>query len=845
MRTCRPHGRCLQCWGLALGLAWLLSVPRLSADDAPAAAPPADAAPTDAPPPAPKLVFPPLADMQVPAAEVFLQEDLTLPRDWIVLRDGTVVSCIPLTPRPNSVGLRQRQIDDKIAARKSIPPDQVEQWTREFEALQVFDITIPEQEPEAEFQIRLDRIDRIIHYEDQWLQRVDALVQQQNVAGALELLGRLEQKRADWPGITQRVDDIIFADANLQLAAGLPELALMLYEELARRRPSYPNLGERAAAAIDLQLAEAVKTGDFRQARYFLSRLQQLAPGTPVYSQYTANLASRASEVLQQAKAAQAEGKLPEAFTLAEQAGRIWPETPGLASVLKSINDRYQRVRVAVLRLPAAPTSYPFETDADERRRQLTEIPLFEVASIDGGAARYRTRFFDEWMPYKLGREMKFTLRQTRQPWESQPVLLGWPITDRLTERLDPQHPRFDERFAGYVESMTVESPFEFTVSFRRVPPRLEALLTEPIVAAPPSAGAPQPTGDTAGFTPLPAGAFQPTAAAAPTEAVYRRFFPEPDKQRTYHVAEVVESQYRNPEAALRAFELGEVDVLPNPPAWIVRRLTEGESQYFVQQHAIPETHVIQFNPANAVLKSREVRRALQYAINRQQILDEVLLRQPEGTQGRLIAGPFPSNSRANPVGVEPRPFDPYAGLALVLAARNSLVATKVIEAELPTLRLLAPPDPVIREAVQRLIRSWGRIGVGVELVPDDDLQAYSEGRWDLVYRRVQMTEPAVQLWPFLTLQSTARIDDLAWLPDWLKQEVIALDRASDYSRAEDRVQLLYRHLALEAALLPLWEVDQFTVYRKNLRGFAVRPIHCYDNIDEWVREAPALPTGV
>jgi hypothetical protein len=209
------------------------------------------------------------------------------------------------------------------------------------------------------------------------------------------------------------------------------------------------------------------------------------------------------------------------------------------------------------------------------------------------------------------------------------------------------------------------------------------------------------------------------------------------------------------------------------------------------------------------------------------------------------VAGPFPSNSRANAVGVEPRAYDPYAGLALILAARNSLKSAKVIEADLPQLRMLVPPDTVIRAAADKIVDGWGRIGVDVQIIPDDDLTAYAEGRWDLIYRRVQMTEPAVQLWPFLTLQGTARIDDLAPFPDWLKQEIVALDRASDYSRAEDRVQALHRHLSLEAALIPLWEVNQYTLYRKNLRGFPVQPIHCYDNLDEWVRESATPAAGI
>jgi tetratricopeptide (TPR) repeat protein len=837
----------------AFAALWAASGAATRADDpAPAQAAPAGEAPapagetppaTEEPAAPPRPTFPLLEEMPLPEPDHFLKGEVSTQRDWIVLSDNKVISCLPLVPRPNTLAQRRAAYEAKRDEISKLPPDKREKLQKEAAALLGLDITIPELEPEPEYRLLAERIARIIHHEDQWLMRIDRVIADKNVDLALELLGRLEQVRPDWPGIAQRTDDLIFADANLRLAAGDREGALMLYEEVNRRRPGYPGLAEKAIAAVDSQLSAALAAGDYRQARIFLARLQQLAPGTPVFSKYTATMAERASAFLQQAKTAQTDGKLPEAVSLTEQALRTWPETPGLPAAMKAINDRYQRVRVAVTRLPGNPTAYPFDTAEAERHRRLTEIPLFEVSAFDGGAARYRTRFFDEWMPFNLGRTMKFTLRQTRQPWETQPVLLGWPITDRLTERLTPGHPRFDERFAGYVDSMTVDSPFEFTISFRRVPPRLEALLTETIVAAPPTGETPEAR---PGVTPLPPGAFQ-EAEHTDREAAYRRYYPEPEKQRVYHVAEVVETLYPHSEAALAAFLSGEADVYPNPPAWITRRLLndpELSQQFFIQKHAVPNTHVIQFNPATPVLKSRELRRALQYSVNRQQLLDDVMLREPQGKQGRVVPGPFPSNSRANIGGLEARPYDPYAGLALALAARNALTTAKTIETDLPTLRMLVPPDPVIQAAAQKIVDGWNRIGIAVEIIPDDDLTAWSEGRWDLIYRSVQMTEPIVQLWPFLTLQPTARIDDLSSLPDWLKQEVIALDRAADYSRAEDRVRVLSRHLSLEAALIPLWELDQYTLYRKNLRGFAVQPIHCYDNIDEWVREAVTPSAG-
>lgn len=832
--------------GLAgLSLLLLLLGGTLAADDAPQT-PPDDA------PPKPTLQVRKLEEMEVPPAEHFLDPDPNSARDWVVLKNGTVIVTLPLSPRPNTLALREQQIQEHQAARRGLSGEKLETWRRELEKLRFLDVSIPELEPEPEYRLPLDQIDRIIHHEDQWLMRIDRLIAERNIEASLELLGVLQQRRPDWPGIQARTEDLIFADADVRLAAGKTEEALMLFEEVARRRPNYPGLAEKAGAAVDRQIAAAMAAGDYRQARVFLSRLNQIVPGTPVFQKYTAELAQRAANAAARAKELFSAGQLAEAVSAVEEAVRIWPDTPGLPSTYKSIGDRYQRVRVGVTRLAEQPTAYPFETEADERHRRLTQIPLFEIASFSGGSARYRTRFFDEWMPSNLGRTMRFTLRQTRQPWEMQPTLLGWPITEQLARRLDPSSPRFDERFSGYVQSMTVESPFEFVISFRRVPPRLEALLTEPIVAAPqqrPSAGgeALDPAGESdAADPPLPAGGFE-LVERTESQALYRRHIPEPDRQRIYHVAEVVERRYSDPEAAVTALQQGEIDVLPTPPVWIVRRLLSDEvlkSAFFIQQHAIPETHVLLFNPQQPVLRSRELRRALIYASNRLGILEDVLLRQPGGSQGRVVAGPFPSNSRANAAGVTPRPYDPYAGFALALAARNSLTAAKVISGDLPRLRLLAPPDPLLRQAAQRLVADWGVIGINAELIPDDDLTAYAEGRWDLIYRRVQMTEPVVQLWPFLTLQPTARIADLAPFPDWLKQEIIALDRAADFIRAEERVKTLHRHLTDEATLIPLWEVDQYTIYRKNLRGFPVSPVYCYDNVDAWIREATLEPAG-
>lgn len=783
--------------------------------------------------------FPHIDSMALPPAEHFLDPRPDAQRDWIVLKDGQTISALPVVPRPNTLPLRQQQLDASTRARPSAANPNFETWRRENDVLQHLDITIPELEPEPEYRVPIREVQRIIHHEDLWLQRIDQTIAGKNIDLAMELLGGLQQSRPDWPGLAQRFNSLLLADASIRLEAGRQEDALMLLEEVARRQPGFAGLAELASRAVEPRLRQSLETGNYREARYFLDRLQKIAPDTPLHQQSVGDLSRRAAEWLAKAKDAQAGGAPADAVTAINSAVKIWPATPGLPAAHKGIVERYQRVYVGVLSQTSEDDPYPFDTAARNRRRQLTEIPFFEVSAFSGGIARYRTRFCDEWVPSDLGRTTRFILRQTRQPWESQPVLPVWPVAEGLRRRLDPTDPAYDERFAGYVDSLEIDSPFEFTLSFRRAPPRLEALLTGPIVTAP-AAG--ESASESAGTS----GAFAPVEQSDRT-TTYRRFYPEPDKQRQYHVAEVVEVLYGNPELALTALQNGEVSVLPDMPAWIVRRVRnepDFQRDFFLQPHAVPQTHVIEFNPQSHVLESRELRRALLYAVDRRGILDDVFLRQPQGKQGRVATGPFPGLSRASAPGLQPAPYDPYAGLALALAARTTLNDQKVITGDLPTLRMIVPSESLLRQAAQRIIDGWNRTGLAVELVPDDDTTAYAEGRWDLVYRTVQMCEPVVELWPFLTLQPTARIADLTTLPDWLKQEMLDLDRAADARLAEEHAQRVHKHLALEAALLPLWELDQFSIYRKTLRGFPVNPIHCYDNIDEWVMEASLQVTG-
>ncbi len=251
---------------------------------------------------------------------------------------------------------------------------------------------------------------------------------------------------------------------------------------------------------------------------------------------------------MSQAVAAGKAGQFAEAATYASNAVKAWPRLPALKAPHKSATERYQRLTVGVVRLPGGPRATPFETEADVRARRLTRFGLFEIDDYRGGVPHFRTSYLDEWEPFDLGRRMKFSLSQTRQPWEAQPQTDATKIVSGLSDALDSTSPAFDERLASYLQSVTLASPSEFEVTFRRVPVRIESVMRS--IPLGPAADVPvadrglSPVSVTGNSLPAEPGGF-PLVSMDDRQAVYRRARLEPNGLERYHVSEVIEKTVR------------------------------------------------------------------------------------------------------------------------------------------------------------------------------------------------------------------------------------------------------------------------------------------------------------
>jgi ABC-type transport system substrate-binding protein len=275
----------------------------------------------------------------------------------------------------------------------------------------------------------------------------------------------------------------------------------------------------------------------------------------------------------------------------------------------------------------------------------------------------------------------------------------------------------------------------------------------------------------------------------------------------------------------------GEISAIPHVAPIDLAALQE-DPRFFVLPYAQPLSHLIQFHPRSLPLRNGQLRRALLHAIPRQKILDEQILPgiPAEPVLARLSASPL-TMATAEYNRLLPQPeYEPILSAGLTATARKELGGS------IPPLRITFPPEVEIRRAVDAMIANWKR--VGIEVIPVDSLE---EG-WDLAYRTVRFREPFVDLWPFLANDPSAGVASLSPFPERLRRQLMDLERATSWSGAIQTLHRLQADLLIDAWWIPLWEIDEFCLFRRNVTGLPERFVNPYQNAERWVVQ-PWYPT--
>ena len=791
--------------------------------------------------------LPQFEEMQLPSMKDLLQKP---PVDWVVLKKGEVLIVKPVHPRPNTLETLAKQLEEAqklpFPKRKRLPDESKEEFEERFEAelerfklirskprfLEVVlpdNLSLPEGVDDPVFQLEVERfVEQVIHHEDNMLKRTDILMDEGKLAEANEMLFTLERRQPKWPGLTKRRDRILMEEAKLKRSKNDLFSALVFLEDLNERNPNFDGLDKELGEIFEIVISKAVGEDNYRKARHFVGRLARMKPQHEKVLSWRGKLLAQSQDLQQQSRQATSDGKHDAAIALIEQATTVWPRTPGLRETYRRAASRYQKLNVGVIELADEDSgAYFLPTQSDRRQKNLQQINLFDVDRFDG-SAHYSSAIFEEWEPDDLGRQTVFKLRPTRNTWESQPVVTSSTIVSTLTRRLDPQNTSYDERLSSYVRSINVRSPFEFVVNFSRVPVRTEPLLKFPLTMV---TNPNDPKSEIKGLQQFKVHEKNELAI------IYRRTIPEPDDASEHHIAEVREVKYSDFERAFQGLMRGEISMLPKVPMWNIDQFEEDE-RFFTRQYALPLTHLIQFNPDSPTMKNSELRRSLAFTLNRDKILKDIILQDPDGERGRLISAPYPSNSDAYRVAIQPRDSDLKLGFSLAMVVRKRLGG------ELPELKMICEPDESVLAAAKEMIKQWATIGVKVAII-EGDVAKDEHGRpkqWDFMYRTIRMSEPVSEMWPFMTIANRAEVAGLSFLPDWLRQDLVELDSIADWNSAVRLLNSLHGKLRSDVQVIPLWEVDDVMVIRKTIQGFPVRPMHPYHQIQRWM-VTPWFPT--
>lgn len=797
-----------------------------------------------------ELTLPTLDDMERPLSFEELMEAERF--DWVVLKESSRVLVVEaLLPRPNTFE-RLTEERKKLESIRRRTQDESRRLS-EVKLLKISLLGDPD-----EYQLKMEDVENIINFEVFMLERIDLLLDADETTKAFDLLQRLDAYVPDWEEAVPRFNRLLYLEATRHARDGSPVAAMALLEQLHDRAPEFSGLSDAMGGLLSPLISQAIDNGEYREARWLLRRLSRRFPDYPMVGQVTQRLRSLAAAEVSRAVELSRNGSRREASDVARVAGHIWPLTGRIRSERSEVMALHQVVRVAVPTLDDK-SSFPVPLRPELRHRELVSVPLFEADSVNE-ITHYRSAFIEEWEPQDLGRVVTFSLRTNQPYWQPQPLLSAGQVADALAVRLNPDSDNFDPRLASFVAGYSVRSPSSIEIRFSRVPLNLAAMFRFPVHLRDMESG-----GEVAAL----AGRFD-LVEATDDQRLYARHSPEPEGllPDQYHVAEILEQKYESRHLEIQAFRRGEVDVLPYLRPWEADAIRDSELGS-VLQFAAPDNHVIVFNPHREAVQNPQLRRALSLAIPREIILKRIILQDEAMKYGRVSSAAWPQASYASSPLVEDPKFDLRLAFALKFAAEEQLkipvkqqlvaearaaareagedwvesvwraqnaemLREATAEIKLPPLTMLCDPDPVMQEAAEKMAEFWGRLGLDVQLVYPDSADEPSTD-WDMMYRRVRMEEPLLDLWPVLLTDHSLDVSLLAGYPDWMRQDLTGLDYAGSFRVARNRLFRIERNIAAQAFLIPLWEVEQFIAFRHGISGFRERPLSVYDDVQRWV----------
>ena len=567
-------------------------------------------------------------------------------------------------------------------------------------------------------------------------------------ARAFECCLRVQSRNPNWPGIDDRVNRVLFAEGSSALIDGDGERGLRLLRELLARKRDYPGLLDQIAGAYTKRIERALKLSLYARGRRVLHEFAELAPEHVMVRAMQALYVSKAKQILKDTDGLEP----PERLDGLTEALRIWPDLENAQPLYDAAFAAEPTLDVAASDV-AVPLGPWVRSPADARVTRLLYRPILLNSDEDARKGKKPGQLAASLESSDLGRRLLLRINSAFYWSDGSRPVSAIDVARDLVDRTDPHSPRYEARWAELLDRVEIVDLNRVDVRLNRRPCKpacgFWGRWAQPMRASTagwrPRAGIGRssPTGHISAFGAdgeqvelrLRGPGTTPASPAA-AESAGEPTLPAPRIKR------IRETRLSPGQSMVGALRRGEVSMIDHVPPDQVASLA-ASSDIKVGSYLHPQIHVIALDGRNRALRSRSLRRALSYAIDRKGLMEDHLLKHPATAKDTVADGVFPRGSYADALAVKPLEAHPWLARMLVAAARKELGGQPI------KLNFEYPAISEVRVMAEKLADSFRAVGLEIELAEALPSRLEAElragRRFDLAYRVLRCDEPVFE----------------------------------------------------------------------------------------------------
>lgn len=692
-------------------------------------------------------------------------------------------------------------------------------------------------------------------FNDLLLEETDLLLKEKDYARAFRnLLFVYDHGGEGDKALEKQLQRILVLDGKQNFEQKNYSLALSIFEDVYQRGVKRIDQIQPIVMIMrgyDLMVEKRFNKGEYEGVRAVLDAVERRYGDEvkPLRERWTKRLTDTNHQFIAQAKEAMTNGNAKSAHAAARKAIYALPNDPASSQLLNSIIEQFPLVYVGVSQ--SSPNGGdPTNTAnwADRRMGRLTQRTIVEFDGLSDEGGRYRflngtlQRMDDDGLNYQ------FQISNENQEFGVPPVT-AFQISQQLLDRADPSSPLYFEPWAKVAGTIAIDNPT--TVSFRlRIPfVRPEALLQVPY-ERPNDAGEPVQNGP-----------YVVTRHDDDITAFARNPIYKVDPEAQY--PEVVETNFDNPSEAVDALIKGDIDVIDRVPIQDLRKLSRNPNVQ-LRKYIVPTVHMLIPNNRNDFTRNFDFRNGLLRGINRELIMKDSIAAGREVSGCEVVNGPFPIGTEDNDqIGYAYNPKVPQVNYDKILAsvlvrvvqrqledrAKEERAAERaekqqaegappadevnqdqVIKIEFPELVLAFPKGEIPRVACTAIARMWRELGLKVKLreLPEGQT-APEDDEFDFLYVEIAMSEPLTDIESLFGNQGIA-----SNLSAPVLQLVRKLSYSTSWQVAGRNLRQMHRQVLNNVSIIPLYQIQEYFAYRKNVKHLGRDLVNLYENIDQW-----------